>query len=70
MLSDFAIATDPEFGIDNSGVGDQADKISSFLITAQKTGRVAYFPGGIYQVQKTVLVPPGSRIQGASWSQV
>jgi hypothetical protein len=68
--SSFAVATHPDFGIANDGSGDQTDKINKFLNSALGSGRVAYFPAGIYQVQGTVFVPPGSRIQGASWSQV
>jgi hypothetical protein len=31
---------------------------------------IAYFPAGIYRVEDTVTIPAGSRVQGASWSQI
>jgi hypothetical protein len=33
-------------------------------------GRPIYFPSGIYLVQGTVFVPPGSVIIGELWPQV
>ncbi len=66
--SSFLVATAQ--GIKNDGTGDQTAAINSFLQSALTQGKVAYFPAGIYQVQATVNVPVGSRIQGSSWSQV
>ena len=66
--SSFLVATAQ--GIKNDGTGDQTAAINSFLQSAVTQGRIAYFPAGIYQVQGTVKVPLGSRIQGSSWSQV
>lgn len=65
---DFLVATAQ--GIMNDGTGDQTASINSFLQSAVGQNKVAYFPAGIYQVQGTVEVPLGSRIQGSSWSQV
>jgi len=65
---DFLIATAQ--GIKNDGTGDQTTAINSFLQSAVRQGKIAYFPAGIYQVQGTVKVPLGSKIQGSSWSQV
>ena len=64
----FLVATDQ--GIANDGKTDQRDKINAFLATAAARGQVAYFPAGIYLVADTVNVPVGSKIQGASWSQI
>ena len=57
-------------GIANDGTGDQTAQINKFLQDAVDTGKIAYFPAGIYLVQDTITVPLGSRIQGSSWSQV
>lgn len=65
---DFIVATAQR--IKNDGTGDQTAAINSFLQSAVRQGKVAYFPAGIYQIQGTVEVPVGSRIQGSSWSQV
>ncbi|KAK4040087.1 pectate lyase superfamily protein-domain-containing protein [Parachaetomium inaequale] len=65
---DFLVAT--ALGIKNDGTGDQTTAINSFLQNAVGQGKIAYFPAGIYQIQGTVKVPVGSRIQGSSWSQI
>lgn len=65
----FLIAT-KDGGCANDGTGDQAVCINNFLTSAYAAGQIAYFPAGIYQVGSTVFVPTGSRIQGASWSQI
>ncbi len=67
-VSSFLVAT--QEGIANDGTGDQTARINAFLRKAVSGGKVAYFPGGIYQVQGTVIFPVGSRVQGASWSQI
>jgi hypothetical protein len=67
-VGDFLVATAQ--GIKNDGTGDQTAAINSFLQNAVEQGKIAYFPARIYQVQGTVKVPLGSRIQGSSWSQV
>ncbi|RYP46686.1 hypothetical protein DL768_007158 [Monosporascus sp. mg162] len=66
--SAFMVATDK--GIANDGTGDQTQKINAFLQEAQAVNAIAYFPAGIYQVQGTVKIPTGSKLQGSSWSQV
>ncbi|ODH20229.1 hypothetical protein ACO22_05936 [Paracoccidioides brasiliensis] len=67
-LDQFLIAT--EHGCMNDGTGDNTADINSFLEKANRGGKVAYFPAGIYRVGGTVLIPTGSRVQGASWSQI
>ncbi|RYP18793.1 hypothetical protein DL765_003728 [Monosporascus sp. GIB2] len=66
--SAFMVATDE--GIANDGTGDQTQKINAFLQEAQAVNAIAYFPAGIYQVQGTVKIPIGSKLQGSSWSQI
>lgn len=65
----FLVAT-TDGGISNDGIGDQTAKINQFLQNAQSSGKVAYFPAGIYLCTGTVTIPTGSRVQGSSWSQV
>ncbi|KAB5566246.1 exo-1,3-beta-D-glucanase [Coniochaeta sp. 2T2.1] len=67
-VGDFLVATAQ--GIKNDGTGDQTAVINQFLQNAVAQNKVAFFPAGIYQVQGTVKVPVGSRIQGSSWSQI
>lgn len=67
-VGSFIVATDN--GISNMGTGDQTAAINSFLQKAKGSGKIAYFPAGIYQVQGTVVVPVGSKLVGTSWSQV
>jgi hypothetical protein len=56
--------------ITNDGKGDQTGAINTFLQKAAASGKIAYFPAGIYQVGGTVIIPAGSRVQGSSWSQI
>lgn len=67
-VGDFLIAT--EHGCKNDGTGDNTADINSFLEKANKNGKIAYFPAGIYRVGGTVFIPTGSRVQGSSWSQI
>ncbi|EGX95260.1 exo-beta-1,3-glucanase [Cordyceps militaris CM01] len=66
--SSFLIAT--EHGCKNDATGDNTAAINSFLQQAVRANKIAYFPAGIYNVQDTVDVPVGSRVQGTSWSQL
>jgi len=68
--SNFLVATASGNGILNDGTGDQTAAINAFLQQATRSGLVAYFPAGIYQVGGTVFVPTHARIQGSSWSQI
>ncbi|KDN67309.1 putative 1,3-beta glucanase [Colletotrichum sublineola] len=64
----FLVAT--ENGCKNDGTGDNTDAINAFLLNARNARKIAYFPAGIYRVGGTVVIPTGSRVQGASWSQI
>lgn len=66
--SSFLVATDE--GCKNDGTGDNTNAINAFLQKAQAAGQVAYFPAGIYIVGGTVVIPTGSKVQGAAWSQI
>ncbi|KAK2030564.1 pectin lyase-like protein [Colletotrichum zoysiae] len=67
-VDQFRIAT--EHGCRNDGTGDNTNSINSFLRDAQAAGQVAYFPAGIYRVGGTVLIPTGSRVVGAYFSDI
>ncbi|KAB5582896.1 exo-1,3-beta-D-glucanase [Coniochaeta sp. 2T2.1] len=67
-VGDFLVATAQ--GMKNDATGDQTAAINQFLQNAVAQNKIAFFPAGIYQVQGTVKVPVGSRIQGSSWSQI
>ncbi|EER40925.1 exo-beta-1,3-glucanase [Histoplasma capsulatum H143] len=67
-VDEFLIAT--EHDCKNDGTGDNTGDINAFLEKAKKEGKIAYFPAGIYRVGGTVFIPIGSRVQGASWSQI
>ena len=67
-VGQFRIAT--EHSCLNDGTGDNTNAINSFLNAAKAAGQIAYFPAGIYRVGGTVLIPTGSRVVGASWSQI
>ncbi|OBT61060.1 hypothetical protein VE03_09163 [Pseudogymnoascus sp. 23342-1-I1] len=67
-VGQFRVATD--HGCTNNGTGDNTNEINKFLRDAQSAGEIAYFPAGIYRVGGTVFIPTGSRVVGASWSQI
>lgn len=66
----FLVATQAPYSLSNDGTGDQTDGLNKFLTDAASAGKVAYFPAGIYLAAGTVKVPPGSKLQGSSWSQI
>ncbi|EGC48290.1 LysM domain-containing protein [Histoplasma capsulatum var. duboisii H88] len=67
-VDEFLIAT--EHDCKNDGTGDNTGDINAFLEKAKKEHKIAYFPAGVYRVGGTVFIPTGSRVQGASWSQI
>jgi glucan 1,3-beta-glucosidase len=60
------VATD--YGVSNDGTGHQPAAINSLL--SSNVGSIIFFPGGIYQVQGTIIVSVGSIITGSGWSQI
>ncbi|ETS73390.1 hypothetical protein PFICI_14995 [Pestalotiopsis fici W106-1] len=65
----FLVATS-DGGCKNDGTGDQASCINGFLRDALDSGKIAYFPAGVYAVGSTVNIPTGSVVQGSLWSQI
>ncbi|KAK5991277.1 Glucan endo-1,3-beta-glucosidase BGN13.1 [Cladobotryum mycophilum] len=56
--------------IKGDGSGDESDALNKVLAYAAKNNKIAYFPFGDYRVQKTLLIPIGSRIVGEAWSTI
>jgi len=69
-VGSFLVATQAPYNLNNLGTGDQTAGLNRFLADAASSGKIAFFPAGIYLAQGTVKVPPGSRLQGSSWSQI
>ncbi|KAH7303617.1 pectate lyase superfamily protein-domain-containing protein, partial [Stachybotrys elegans] len=57
-----------DFGATGDGTGDQSTAINAAIAAA--AGRIVFFPSGVYPVESTVFVPPGTRIVGESWPQI
>ncbi|KAK1751241.1 glycoside hydrolase family 55 protein [Echria macrotheca] len=53
-----------------SGNGNTDDTASLQAIINQSTGKVLYFPYGIYLVSDTLTIPPGSRLVGEAFTQI
>ncbi|KAK3369519.1 putative glucan 1,3-beta-glucosidase precursor [Lasiosphaeria ovina] len=64
--SSILLATD--FGVANDGTGDQTQTINGLLSLG--SGKVIFFPAGIYMVQGTINIPVGCKIVGSGWSQI
>ncbi|KAK6502302.1 hypothetical protein TWF506_002885 [Arthrobotrys conoides] len=47
----------------------QADDTAA-INTALQSGKIVFFPAGVYKVTGTINVPVGARIVGESWSQI
>ncbi|KAK6542365.1 hypothetical protein TWF694_006323 [Orbilia ellipsospora] len=54
-------------GAVGNGVADDTDAINSAL---KQTGKIIFFPAGIYKITSQIFVPAGSKIVGESWSQI
>ena len=69
-VGSFLVATQAPYNLNNDGTGDQTAGLNRLLADAAAAGKVAYFPAGIYLATGTVKIPPGSKLQGSSWSQI
>lgn len=54
----------------NADKDDQRAAINAALREAVKSGKLVFFPSGIYKVNTTLFIPSGSRIVGEAWSQI
>jgi len=68
-VDSFLIAT-TDGGCKNDATGDQASCINTFLLQALDSGKIAYFPAGVYAVGSTINIPTNSVVQGSLWSQI
>ncbi|KAK6527262.1 hypothetical protein TWF281_010450 [Arthrobotrys megalospora] len=53
-------------GAQGDGQADDTTAINNAL----KSGKIVFFPAGIYKVTSQIFVPVGSKIVGESWSQI
>jgi glucan 1,3-beta-glucosidase len=49
---------------------DDAASLNSILQQNAATGKITFFPYGVYLVRETLLIPPGSRLVGEAWSVI
>ncbi|KAI5293479.1 hypothetical protein KEM52_005492, partial [Ascosphaera acerosa] len=49
---------------------DEADALQSVLNYARDNGKIAYFPFGVYRVERTLTIPLGLEIIGEAWSTI
>ncbi|KAH8593504.1 hypothetical protein B0O99DRAFT_673724 [Bisporella sp. PMI_857] len=68
-VGSFLIAT-TDRGCENDATGDQASCINTFLRQALDSGKIAYFPAGVYTVKSTVNIPTNPVVQSFLWSQI
>jgi glucan 1,3-beta-glucosidase len=61
-----------QFNVKNDGSNAAANTegINNALRQAAQSKKVLVFPAGIYAVDNTINIPPGSRIVGVLWSQI
>ncbi|KAF2396068.1 pectin lyase-like protein [Trichodelitschia bisporula] len=61
-----------DFNVRNDGVypNQNAVGINRALKLAAGQNKVVVFPAGVYKVDDTIFIPPGSRIVGVLWSQL
>ncbi|KAI5304728.1 hypothetical protein KEM56_006052 [Ascosphaera pollenicola] len=49
---------------------DEADALQKVLNYAKDNGKIAYFPFGVYRVEKTLDIPVGLEVVGEVWSTI
>lgn len=57
-------------GAKGNGVADDTTAIQNALNTAASAGQLCFFDAGTYLVTKTIIIPPGSKISGESYSNI
>ncbi|KAF2434278.1 pectin lyase-like protein [Tothia fuscella] len=60
------------YGVRNDGSypNKNAKGINDALEQSAKQNKILVFPAGIYKVDDTIFIPPGSRLVGVLWSQI
>lgn len=57
-------------GAAGNGVADDTAALNAALAATAAQGKILWIPAGVYLVTDTVLVPPGAKVVGQSWSQI
>ncbi|KAK6334538.1 hypothetical protein TWF730_003752 [Orbilia blumenaviensis] len=57
-------------GARGNGRSDDTAAINAALLAATSSGKVTYFPHGMYLVTDTIFIPPGAKVVGEAWSQI
>lgn len=58
------------FRVKGDGVTDDSASLNAILAENAASGKISYFPYGVYIVKNTLRVPPGSRIVGEAWAVI
>ncbi|KAK4141518.1 glycoside hydrolase [Dichotomopilus funicola] len=73
-VTDFLNIKDPAQNGGRTVLGDhtidESDTLNAILALAAQQNKIAYFPFGKYRVDKTLLIPKGSRIVGEAWATI
>jgi glucan 1,3-beta-glucosidase len=61
-----------QFNVQNDGTNAAGNTagINTALQSAAQSKKILVFPAGVYAVDNTLNIPPGSRIVGVLWSQI
>ncbi|KZP30720.1 glycoside hydrolase family 55 protein [Athelia psychrophila] len=57
-------------GVIGDGVTDDLAAIQAVINTYAGTGKMVYFPYGVYRISATLYAPPGTIIQGEAWASI
>lgn len=55
------------FPVKGDGSTDDSASLNAILLQNAANCKISYFPYGVYVVQSTLYIPPGSRIVGEAW---
>lgn len=58
------------FEILGDNTRDESDNLQKVLNFAKNNGKIAYFPFGVYRVEKTLSIPVGLEIVGEAWATI
>ncbi|KAF7970055.1 hypothetical protein HWV62_25296 [Athelia sp. TMB] len=57
-------------GVVGDGVTDDLAAIQAVINQYAGTGKMVYFPYGVYRISATLYAPPGTILQGEAWSSI
>ncbi|KZP11263.1 glycoside hydrolase family 55 protein [Athelia psychrophila] len=58
------------FGALGDGATDDLAIIQAVVNQTAGTGKMVYFPYGVYRISATLYIPPGTILQGEAWSSI